>query len=110
MVNFIHIFCDGAFRSKYNIGAWAYTLQYIDNYFETGNVIINDPVKKNVTSQKMEIYAAIYSLKKLKTKIIPIILTTDSQYVEQGINEWSKYWVNHDWRNKQGNKIKNLEL
>lgn len=108
--NTIYIFTDGAFRLKYNIGAWSFILQNNTNYFEIGEAIVNNPILKNVSSIKMETKAAINSLKKIKDKKIPVVLTTDSKYVCDGINVWSKYWVTHDWRNKQGDTIKNLEL
>jgi len=108
--NIIYIYSDGGCRLKYNIGVWSFNLNQNERYFETGEVVLNDPEIKNVTSIKMEITASINSLKYLKSKIIPIILTTDSEYVSKGLNEWSKYWITHDWRNKQGKKIENIEF
>ena len=89
---------------KYNVMAWAYVLQYKDKYKEHGFAITD------VTSNQMEMQAVIEALKEIKTKNLPIVLTTDSQYVCEGLNDWSNYWITHNWKTTSGKKVKNVEL
>ena len=53
--------------------------------------------------------AAIEGLKALK-RPCQVILTTDSQYVMKGINEWLAGWKKKGWRNAAKQPIKNQDL
>jgi ribonuclease HI len=57
----------------------------------------------------MELMAAIQALEALK-RPCKVILTTDSQYVRQGITEWIEGWKRKGWRNSKGEAVKNKEL
>jgi ribonuclease HI len=57
----------------------------------------------------MELMAAIMSLEALK-RPCRIILTTDSQYVKQGITEWLKDWKLRDWKTANRKQVKNVDL
>ena len=38
------------------------------------------------------------------------MLTTDSQYVRQGITQWIQGWVARQWRTRDGTDVKNQDL
>ena len=57
----------------------------------------------------MELTAVIEALKSLKRKC-PIIITTDSTYVKNGINDWIYSWKKNNWKTANKKSVKNKEL
>ena len=39
-----------------------------------------------------------------------VVLTTDSQYVRQGITEWMAGWLRRGWKTAGGDPVKNRDL
>ena len=57
----------------------------------------------------MELMAAIQGLEQLDAKSV-VSLTTDSQYVRQGITQWIHGWKRNGWKTSQRQPVKNREL
>ena len=57
----------------------------------------------------MELMAAISALEALKKPCI-VDLTTDSQYVRQGITGWIHGWKRNGWRTADKKPVKNVDL
>lgn len=57
----------------------------------------------------MELMAAIQGLQALK-RPSKVTLTTDSQYVRQGITQWIKGWKRNGWRTAAKQPVKNRDL
>jgi ribonuclease HI len=57
----------------------------------------------------MELMAAIQALETL-TRPCQVVLTTDSQYVRQGITEWMAGWKRKGWKTAAGKPVKNQDL
>lgn len=57
----------------------------------------------------MELMAAIEGLEKLK-KPMDVVLTTDSQYVKDGITKWIDGWKKKGWITSQKKPVKNVDL
>ena len=53
--------------------------------------------------------AAVVALRSLKEPC-KIILTTDSQYVRQGITQWIHNWKKRDWKTSANKPVKNADL
>lgn len=53
--------------------------------------------------------AAIVALESL-TRPCQVDLTTDSQYVRQGITEWIHNWKRRGWKTASGSPVKNADL
>lgn len=66
--------------------------------------------RENSTNNIMELTAAIKSLEAIKNKNLPTIITTDSNYVVKGMNEWIKNWLYSGWKSAENKDIKNQEL
>ena len=64
---------------------------------------------KNTTNNRMELLAAIEALKLLKERC-SVDLTTDSQYVKDGINQWIHNWRKNGWRTSNKKPVKNADL
>ncbi len=61
------------------------------------------------TNNRMELLAAIVALETLKHPC-DIVLTTDSQYVRQGITQWIHNWKRRGWRKADKSPVVNVDL
>jgi ribonuclease HI len=57
----------------------------------------------------MELLATIEALATLNEEC-SVNLTTDSQYVKNGINQWIKNWRKNGWRTSDKKPVKNVDL
>ena len=60
------------------------------------------------TNNRMELMAAIVALEALKEHC-EVVLSTDSQYVRQGITQWIHNWKKRGWKRRDG-ELKNAEM
>ena len=90
----VEIFTDGACRGNPGPGGWGALLRFGD---------------KETTNNRMELTAAIEALAELKgaTKVV---LTTDSEYVRQGITSWLENWKKRGWKTASRKSVKNVDL
>lgn len=61
------------------------------------------------TNNRMELLAAIVALESLKEPC-DVELTTDSQYVRQGITSWLSGWKAKNWKTSNKKPVKNKDL
>jgi ribonuclease HI len=99
----VEIFTDGACRGNPGPGGWAALLRKGD----TEKMISG--AQETSTNNQMELMAAIQGLEQLK-KPVRVTLTTDSQYVRQGITKWISGWKRNGWMTSQKKPVKNKEL
>jgi ribonuclease HI len=99
----VEIFTDGACRGNPGPGGWAALLRK-----GTTEKMISG-AEEISTNNQMELMAAIQGLEQLK-KPVRVILTTDSQYVRQGITQWIEGWKRNGWMTSQKKPVKNREL
>ncbi|MBR5452204.1 MAG: ribonuclease HI [Clostridia bacterium] len=88
----IEIFTDGACSGNPGPGGWAAVLRYgkLEKELSGG--------EENTTNNRMELTACIEALSALKESCI-VKLTTDSQYVVNGIEKgWAESWRQNGWR------------
>ncbi len=64
---------------------------------------------KNTTNNRMELLAVIEGLKAL-SQPCKIDLTTDSNYVKDGITKWIKNWKKNGWKTASKQPVKNVDL
>ncbi|MBE0363398.1 ribonuclease HI [Pseudoalteromonas ulvae UL12] len=60
-------------------------------------------------NNRMELLAAIVGLEAL-TQVCDVTLTTDSQYVKQGIESWLAGWKKRNWLTASKQAVKNKDL
>lgn len=103
----VEIFTDGACRGNPGPGGWAALLKIEFN----GEVIekLVQGAEGDTTNNRMELTAAIEGLKSLK-RPCEVSLTTDSQYVRQGITKWISSWKKNGWKTSQKQPVKNQDL
>ena len=99
----VEIFTDGACRGNPGPGGWGALLRYGDN---EKKIYGGDRL---TTNNRMELTAAIEALASLK-ETSRVILTTDSQYVRQGITNWMDNWKRRGWKTADKKPVKNVDL
>ena len=100
--NIVHIFTDGACKGNPGPGGWGAIMKYGDHVKELNGYSLK------TTNNIMEITAVIEALKSL-TRPCAIILTTDSNYVKDGITQWIHNWKKKGWKTANKKPVKNKE-
>jgi len=98
------IYTDGACTGNPGPGGWGAVI--FDQDDKQRNISGSE---KNTTNNRMELLAAIMSLKKIKSNS-EVIIFTDSTYVKNGITEWMKNWKKNGWKNSNKKPVKNKDL
>ena len=99
----LNIYTDGACKGNPGIGGWGAILKY-------GNTIKEiKGFSKETTNNIMELTAVIKALESLN-RTCKIIITTDSNYVKDGITDWIKNWKSNGWKTVKKQPVKNKEL
>lgn len=99
----VEIFTDGACRGNPGVGGWGALLRYKGKERELSGYL------PDTTNNQMELMAAIQALEAL-TRPCDVVLTTDSQYLRQGITAWLANWKRKGWRTAAGQPVKNQAL
>ena len=99
----VKIYTDGACKGNPGKGGWGAVLQYGETEKEISGYA--DKTTNNI----MELTAAVEALKLLKEPC-EVILTTDSNYVKNGISDWIFNWKKNGWKTASKKPVKNKEL
>lgn len=99
----IEIHTDGSCLGNPGPGGWAALLRYKGHERELSGG------EAHTTNNRMELMAAIVSLEALKEHC-EVVLSTDSQYVRQGITQWIHNWKKRGWKTAEKKPVKNVDL
>ena len=99
----VEIFTDGACSGNPGPGGWGAVLRYgtVEKELSGG--------EPQTTNNRMEMMAAIMALESLK-RPSRIKLTTDSQYVKDGLTKWLPGWIKKGWKTSDNKPVKNVDL
>ena len=103
MENQVEIFTDGACRGNPGPGGWGVLLRYNghEKHLYGG--------EKETTNNRMELTAVIEGLNSL-TRQCNVLITTDSNYVKDGITQWIANWKKRNWKTAAKKPVKNQDL
>ena len=101
--NIVYIYTDGCCKGNPGPGGYGCILKYKDKIKELKGG------EKKSTNNKMELTAAIMALSALKNPT-RVVLTTDSQYLLNGMTKWIHGWMKRGWITKDKKPVKNKEL
>ena len=99
----IEVFTDGACRGNPGAGGWG-VLLIVD-----GEEITLFGGEKNTTNNRKELKAAIKALEYYDVKV-SLSITTDSNYVKDGITKWLINWKKKNWITSSSKPVKNKDL
>ncbi len=102
-MKFVQIFTDGACPGNPGPGGWGALMRYGEQEKKLWGGV------KDTTNNRMELQAAIEGLAALKESC-KVSLTTDSQYVRQGITQWVVGWKRNGWKTSAKQPVKNVDL
>lgn len=102
----IQIFTDGGCSGNPGPGGWAFVVlenEILLSYSSGGEV--------QTTNNKMELTAVIKALETCNVLgVKELCISTDSQYVKNGITSWIFNWKKNGWRTSSKDPVKNKEL
>lgn len=103
MLKQVEIFTDGSCLGNPGPGGYGAILRYKqhEKMFSAGYYL--------TTNNRMELMAAIIALEAL-TSPCEVVLSTDSQYVRQGITQWIYNWKKRNWKTTDKKSVKNVDL
>lgn len=99
----VELFSDGSCLGNPGPGGYGVLLRYGNNEKRLAQGY------KLTTNNRMELLGAIEGLRALK-QACSVDLTTDSQYVRQGITQWIHNWKRNGWRTSDKKPVKNADL
>ncbi|MEJ2059585.1 MAG: ribonuclease HI [Gammaproteobacteria bacterium] len=99
----VEIFIDGACRGNPGPGGWGALLRY------RGVEKTLQGAERETTNNRMELMAAIAALEALK-RPSHVAITTDSNYLKNGITQWIARWQKNGWRTADRSPVKNVDL
>ncbi len=103
MAKSVQIFTDGACKGNPGPGGWGALLRFGD----AEKALCGG--ESETTNNRMELTAVIRALEALN-RPCEVEMTTDSQYVKQGINQWIHGWKRNGWRTASKQPVKNVDL
>ncbi|WP_290654245.1 ribonuclease HI [Idiomarina sp.] len=101
--NAVHLYTDGSCLGNPGPGGYGVVLEYNKHRKELSQGF------KCTTNNRMEMLACIEGLKALK-RDCEVVITTDSQYVKQGIEQWMHGWKRNGWKTSAKKPVKNQDL
>jgi ribonuclease HI len=101
----VELFTDGACSGNPGPGGWAFILRHP----ASGKEIERAGAELETTNNRMELIAVIEGLAALTTPS-RVVLTSDSQYVLNGLREWLVAWKARGWRTAAKKPVKNEDL
>lgn len=104
----IVIYTDGGCHGNPGPGGWGVVI------IDGNDVHTLSGGEKNTTNNRMELMAAIQSLKAVVSneqwKSSEINVFSDSQYVKNGITSWIKNWKKNGWKTSAKKPVLNQDL
>ncbi len=103
MAERVELYTDGACQGNPGPGGWGALLRYrgVEKELSGGEAA--------TTNNRMELTAVIRGFEAL-TRPCRVVVTTDSQYVRNGITDWINRWRRNGWRTADRKPVKNSDL
>jgi ribonuclease HI len=97
------MYTDGACKGNPGPGGWGALLRYGKHEKKLFGG------ERETTNNRMELLAVIEGLRSLK-RASRVRITTDSQYVKNGITQWIHNWKKNGWKTAAKKPVKNADL
>lgn len=101
---FVEIYADGACSGNPGAGGYGAILKLAGRKDKELS-----GCEELTTNNRMELMGVISALEALK-RPCKVRITTDSNYVVKGMNEWIGGWIKKNWKNSQKKDVLNRDL
>ncbi len=99
----MEIYADGACSGNPGVGGYGAILKAGEKEKELSGC------EELTTNNRMELLGVISALEELK-RPCRVRVTTDSNYIVKGMNEWIESWMRKGWKNSQKKDVLNRDL
>jgi ribonuclease HI len=99
----VHIYTDGSCLGNPGPGGYGVIIEYGEVHKELSAGF------QLTTNNRMELLAVIVGLEALK-RPCSVVVTSDSEYMRQGITNWIQGWQRNGWRTAAKKPVKNADL
>jgi len=99
----VKLFADGACRGNPGPGGWGALVRTGSEERELRGS------EAHTTNNRMEMTAVIVAMESIAAAS-EVHVTTDSQYVKNGITQWMFNWKRNGWRTADKKPVKNIDL
>ncbi|MGA1562085.1 MAG: ribonuclease HI [Gammaproteobacteria bacterium] len=99
----VELFSDGGCRGNPGPGGWGTILRWGGHERELNGY------EEHTTNNRMELMAVIAGLEALK-RPAQVQVTTDSQYVRNGMTQWIQGWLRNGWKTAAKKPVQNADL
>lgn len=99
----VHVYTDGSCLGNPGPGGYGVVIEYGKHKKELAKGF------RLTTNNRMEMLAAVAALEALNQPC-QVTLTSDSQYLKQGIQQWIHNWKRNGWRTSNKKPVKNADL
>jgi len=99
----VKLFADGACRGNPGPGGWGALVRSGNEERELRGS------EAHTTNNRMEMTAVIVAMESIAAASV-VHVTTDSQYVKNGITQWMFNWKKNGWRTADKKPVKNIDL
>jgi ribonuclease HI len=99
----VQLITDGSCLGNPGPGGWAYVIRFGEHKREAWGA------EAQTTNNRMELVSTIRGLRGL-TEPCEVTLTTDSQYVKNGITTWIHGWKRNGWMTAAKKPVLNKDL
>jgi ribonuclease HI len=99
----VELFSDGGCRGNPGPGGWGTILRWGGHERELNGY------EAHTTNNRMELMAVIAGLEALK-RPAQVQVTTDSQYVRNGMTQWIQGWLRNGWKTAAKKPVQNADL
>ena len=99
----VELFSDGGCRGNPGPGGWGTILRWGEHERELNGYA------EHTTNNRMELMAVIAGLEALK-RPAQVQVTTDSQYVRNGMTQWIQGWLRNGWKTAAKKPVQNADL
>lgn len=102
----VDIYTDGGCSGNPGPGGWAYVV------LSEGKMIsYSSGGEAQTTNNRMELNAVIHAIEDVSLMgVDSMTISTDSQYVKNGITTWINAWKRNGWHTSSKDPVKNREL
>ena len=99
----VSLYTDGACKGNPGKGGWGVLMRYGSHEKELFGG------EAHTTNNRMELTAIIQGLAALK-RPCAVVISTDSQYVKNGMEKWIHGWKKNGWKTASKQPVKNEDL